>query len=422
MNYEIEEELLGNLLLSPDLIKKIVIPDECFLDITNRFIFKLFKKQYLEHKTINPVGIAENYKQLFTERFKLNEIILKITDMMNNAIPVSNIDYLQETIFSKFIEQNILKSIDLFKQQKISTEELLLTIHKYESMSVKSTDHTLDEEEIFQLINSNNKNINLKFTGISDVANIQEHDLVVIAARPGIGKTGFILNILEDISDKYNCLLFNMEMAEKQIYQRLVAINTNIPMSCHTNPETTYQENKIKEGCKRLASKKIKIITQGQTIESIRRKIINKSKNGHTVAFIDYVGLIGTVDKKSSLYEKITSIVKELRQISLDYDCTIFLVSQLNRSSEREKNKIPKISELKESGELEQSATTVIMLHDEHHDQNLSKKEIEMSIIIGKNRNGKLGLTKLNYNKETQKFSEIRNVYKEPNSWRKEKI
>ena len=418
MSYEIEEEIIGNVLLKPDLIKKIIVPDECFLDITNRFIFKLLKKQYADFKTINLVGLAENYKHLFSQKFQINDIILKLTNIMNNTILVDKIDYLQETLFARYIENEILISIEKFKNKKISTEELLHSIHKYESMSIKINDHTLSEDEIFKLINSNNKNINLRFTKLSEVANIQEHDLVVIAARPGIGKTGFILNILENIADNYHCLLFNMEMSEKQVYQRLIAINSNIPMIYHNKPETPYQADKIRDSCNSIANKKIKIISQGQTIESIRRKIINESKEEHTIVFIDYVGLVGTMEKKVSIYEKITSIVKELRQISLDYNCTIFLVSQLNRNSE--KDKMPKISDLKESGELEQSATTVMLLHDENHGKNLSKKEIEMSIIIGKNRNGKLGITKLNYNKETQRFDEIIKKYNEPNQWRKE--
>ena len=121
-----------------------------------------------------------------------------------------------------------------------------------------------------------------------------------------------------------------------------------------------------------------------------------------------------------SLYEKITSIVKELRQISLENDCTIFLVSQLNRQVENQKDKTPKISDLKESGELEQSATTVLLLHDENHDKNLSKSEIEISVIIGKNRNGRVEITRLNYNKENQQFSDIKKTVVNNNDWRKE--
>lgn len=418
-DYSIEEELIGNLLLKPDLMKQVVIQDNVFLDITNRFVFKLLKKQYEDSKTISIVGLAENYKHLFNEKFRINEIVNKLVNIMNETMEVNKLDYLQETIFSRYIENQILSSINKFKNTQISKDELMNDIHKYESMGIKLDDNRLSSEEIFNIINSNNKNINFRFKKLSNLANIQEHDLVIIAAHTGIGKSGFCLNLMEDLSERYNCIYFNMEMSEKQIYQRLVAINTNISMKYQDSPETEYQLKNIQSGCDTIAHKKIKIFNQTSTISKLRQKIQMESKLEHTIVFIDHVGLVKSLEK-GSLYEKTTSIAKELRQIALDYNCTIFLVSQLrrNESSLSKKNSYPKISDLRDSGELEQSATTVILLHDENHDNNKSKKEIEMTMIIGKNRNGQLGLTKLKYNKENQRFDEIENI-KDPNSWRK---
>ena len=421
---QIEEEILGNIILNPSSIDKLVITDECFFEPQNKFIFNLLKKQYKESKTIDIVCISENYKHLFT-KYKQNEIIPKITELMANAMPINNLDYYQETMFSRFIKFKILESIRNFQNQKITTEEMLQDIHKYESMSIKLEDNILNQEEIYRLISSKNKNIDFRFKVLSTNANIQEHDLVIIGARTGIGKSAFILNLLEDLSEKYNCLLFNMEMNVKQVYQRLVAINTHIPMRYHDKPETAYQEERIKDGCQNIASKRVKIVSSSQSISSIRRAIINETKNGHTLVFIDYVGLINSRDSKQNNYERVTSITKELRQISLDYDCTIFLVSQLNRAienntSNQKKDKLPKISDLKESGELEQSATTVLLLHDQYFDDNRSKKEIEITVVIGKNRNGKLGIVPLKYNKDNQRYDELKLSAKEPNSWRKE--
>ena len=154
----------------------------------------------------------------------------------------------------------------------------------------------------------------------------------------------------------------------------------------------------------------------------INERIIEESKQGHTLAFIDYVGLIGSNDKGKSLYEKITSIVKELRQISLDYDCTIFLVAQINRNSENTKDKRPKISDLKETGELEQSATTVLMLHNENYYKGVEMEIEEIEVIIGKNRNGQTGILTLEYNQLNQRFDVkgTNKKYNEPNGWRKE--
>lgn len=407
IDYCIEEEFLSLLLINPHYCKDITLAAECILDNDNRFIFQLIKQQYHDYKTVAVSGIAENYGHLFKDKNHISSIIMKITNILNEAMPSSNLEYYQSTLFSRYIKYEIIKCIDLFKTNKLSYEELINKIHKMESISMSSNVSSLSEREIFQLISQTNKNINFRLKHLSENANIQEHDFVIVSARPGIGKSGFLLNLLEDLSKSYKCLFFNMEMAEKQVYQRLISINSNVPMKYHDNLKTEYQKNIVLNSCKELAKRKIIILSSWQTITSIRRKIISESKDEHIMVFIDYVGLIGSNVKYSSLYEKITAIVKELRQISLDYNCTIFLAAQLNRNSENQKDSKPKISDLKESGELEQSATTVLMLHDENHGKNVSKNEIEMMCIIGKNRNGKVGIAKLKYNKESQKFDEL---------------
>ncbi len=416
MHYGIEEEFLANILLKPEQMKKVVISDYCFLDVTNKFIFNLFKRQWQDSNTVNIVALAENYKHLFNDRFKIDDIITKLGLLMGNTYIVNTIDYYQETLFARYIEHQILNSINQFQKQKISTEELLQSIHKYEAMGFKTDSDRLTKDEIFSMINSKSKNLQFRFRKLSELANIQEHDLVILAARTGIGKSGFCLNIMEELSEKYNCLYFNMEMSEKQVYQRLVGINTGVATKYHDNPKTEYQFEMIKMGCENISKKKIKIFNQVPTVSNIRHKVMLEAKDEHTIVFIDHVGLIKSLEKGTT-YEKVTSIVKELRQLSLDCNCTIFLVSQLSRNQDQKKR--PNISELRDSGELEQSATTVLLLHDENSESNRSKKEIEIEIIIGKNRNGQLGITKLKYNKENQRFDELKQQSKEPNFWRK---
>ncbi len=404
MNLELEENVIGTLILNPELMKNVVIPDNCFLDKTNRFIFRLLKKQFSEYGTIDMSGLSINYKKYFTEEYPFDQISMRMVETMNTLSIASNFDYYQKSLFSQYVEYQMLAAIKQFNESKISKEELFDLIHKYESMSIDTQDHHYSSKEIFSLINSQNKVIKFRFSKLSAVANIQEHDFVIIAARTGIGKSGFCLNLLEDISDRYNCVYFNMEIAEKQLYQRLVSINSKIPMTEMDNIKTKYQEDFILKSCQKISEKKIKVFNQAQSVANIRRIIINESKLEHTVVFIDHVGLIVS-QKNSSIYENITAITKELRQISLNYNCTIILVSQLNRSADDDL--VPKLSELKDSGELEQSATTVIMLHDENYGNNISKSEIELSFFVAKNRNGSLGKTKYLYNKLNQRFDEL---------------
>jgi replicative DNA helicase len=389
----------------PELFKELVITEEHLLTDKAKLILKLFKIQYDQLKTIDmhlldysPINLSDSQK---------SDILNYLVDALDELVTFSNFAYYQEQVFKEYISRLILNEIKKFEDKKITEEDLLNNIQDIGNKSLNVIENQKNEKEVYDLISSKNKNISFRFSNLSKASNIQEHDLVVIAARPGIGKTGFALNLIENLSDNYKCLYFNMEMSEKQVYQRLVGINTNIDMKYYDTPQTEHQLNKIKEGCKNIAKKKIICYTGSQTTKSIKQKIIKNSKEEHTLVFVDYVGLIRGDSKKSS-YERTTEIVKELRQISLDYNCTIFLVAQINRNSEKDKDKRPKISDLKETGELEQSATTVIMLHNDNYYKGINTDEEPIQMIIGKNRNGTTGITELIYNKTSQKFENKR--------------
>jgi len=419
MNFELEKEFLGIGLLNPNILRDVVISEECFLDDKNRFIFKMMMKQFHEYKTVDMQGMISNYSSLFIGKYEPSTMLLLMTECIDLAVSDTKFNYLQKTLFKRYINQMLLKQINLFYNNKISQNEMLENIHRYEAMNLETKTNKKTGEEIFKMITSKNENINFRFKKLSEAANIQEKDLAIIAARPSIGKTAFILNLLEDLSNKYNCILFNLEMSEKQVYSRLVSINTKIDIKYQTKSKTEYQLNAIKKGCYNIAEKEHYVYSSSQTINSMKQTIINQAKKGHTLVFIDYVGLIGDNEKNKTLYELVTRNVKELRQVTLDYDCTIFLVAQLNREIEKEKKRLPRLSDLKESGELEQSGTTILMLHDENSENDGSKDEIEMNVIVAKNRNGKKVITKLNYNRLNQRFDEIENI-KDPNYWRKE--
>ena len=189
-----------------------------------------------------------------------------------------------------------------------------------------------------------------------------------------------------------------MEMSESSVYKRLISIMTSVPMDMLATPQTDYQKKVIQEAIEELSKRKLKIISTGQTIQSIRREIINEQRDEHLIVFIDYVGLVGSTEKHKSLYELITSVVKELRSISMSYNCTIFLLAQINRSGEEN----PKLSDLKESGELEQSATQVIILDGKETNQD----EQEIELTLAKHREGKKAKLKLIYNRPNQRFKE----------------
>lgn len=402
---ELEETIIGLILTDYHLLDRLLLSEKNF---TNPKLIKLLsamKDEYKKFHKFDLVGLVSEHQELFQGKDAIT--IEYLTNIMQLGLP-SHFEYYQENLFRMHIKKLLLLAIEKFKANQMTQDELLDYIHEIEQKSLNSKLNRLTKEQIYSLVSQKKNRIVFRFEKLTKAANIQEHDLIVIAARPGIGKTGFALNILENLSDNYNCLYFNMEMTEQQIYRRLIGINTYLEVNKLDDFSDQYVVNKAKDACNNLSKKKINIITGGQTIRTIKSQIIKESNNEHTIVFIDYVGLIRDTEKNRSSYERVTEIVKELRQISLDYNCTIFVLAQINRNSEKEKDKYPKISDLKESGELEQSATTVLMLHNENAYKFVDARNDYVKLIIGKNRNGETGIIDYHYNQKNQRFCETK--------------
>ena len=402
---ELEETIVGLILADYHLLDRLLLSEKNF---TNPKLIKLLsamKDEYKKFHKFDLVGLVSEHQELFQGKDAIT--IEYLTNIMQLGLP-SHFEYYQENLFRMHIKKLLLLAIERFKANQMTQDELLDYIHEIEQKSLNSKLNRLTKEQIYRLVSQKKNRIVFRFEKLTKAANIQEHDLIVIAARPGIGKTGFALNILENLSDNYNCLYFNMEMTEQQIYRRLIGINTYLEVNKLDDFSDQYVVNKAKDACNNLSKKKINIITGGQTIRTIKSQVIKESNNEHTIVFIDYVGLIRDTEKNRSSYERVTEIVKELRQISLDYNCTIFVLAQINRNSEKEKDKYPKISDLKESGELEQSATTVLMLHNENAYKFVDARNDYVKLIIGKNRNGETGIIDYHYNQKNQRFCETK--------------
>lgn len=395
MGLDLEEELIGNLLLNSEFMNYLSIDEKYFFNPFNKKIIPILKKQFLEIHDVN-LTLMQKY---FANNDEYKKSISILTEYLSNTLPTTkeNIIKYQEQIYRNYIKIEIDKLILSYNQSRISQEELVEQINKLNNSFLRVEHDKLSGEEIYDLITSKNKVLNFKIDALTKYGNIQEHDFVIVAARTGVGKSGFMLNLLDDLSKSYTCLFFNMEMTEKQVFSRLVSINSYVPMEDFMTTDL-YQKEKMTRACAEIASRNIKVFTGIQNIQSIKNKIMKESSNNkHILVFVDYVGLIYS-DFRESEYERLTKITKELRRISLDNNCTIFAAAQINRAGAEE----PTIADLKGSGELEQSATAVILLHEKE------KIDDDLSIVVaslGKNRNGRKCKMLLNYYKKTQVFS-----------------
>lgn len=396
----IEKIILGCIYTKPKLIEEVYIKEEYFTNPYNRTVFKLSLEFYRKNNKLDFVLIYQEYQQYLTANF-IN-FINEVTSLISTTTIFN--DY-QEKIFEIYRNSLIVKYVDKFTKKEINQEQLFEVLEKIKNMVSNKNYEFLSEEEIYHIITKQDKQIKFRLNTLSSLIKLTEHDFVVIGARPGVGKTGFALNLLEDISNRYKCLYFNMEMSEQQILRRLVSINSKVPMSNLINPVTKYQSGLIKESVKNISNKNLKIFTGIQTTNSIKQTIIRESKQEHVVCFIDYIGLISGMNNKTQ-YERITSIVKELRQISMNFDCTIIGLAQVNRNAEKEN--APTLKDLKDSGELEQSAVSVMLLHNENANKEVEKRIEELEVIVAKNRNGRTGIIKVEYDQFNQQINEKR--------------
>lgn len=253
----------------------------------------------------------------------------------------------------------------------------------------------ITEEDLKKCLNSDNKTIRgLGLPRLEACLKMKEHDFMVISASgTGGGKTALALNMLSELSKHYQCVYFNMEMAEEDIKERLVSIESDVPMeTLERYKYITDKElkNKIDEAMKEIGEhKRIDIHTGAKSLEAIKATINRMDPEEHIIVFIDHIGMIRGFSR-SSLYEKTTEIAKTLRAMALNHNITMIALSQVSRQQNQQgntrnrENEAPTLSRLKESGEIENSARQVIFIY--------FKTEDNYFIRIAKNTRGQVGI------------------------------
>ena len=332
-------------------------------------------------------------------------------------------------VFSEINIDNFFISLMDISYEKSRYEELLEELHT--SLSVRKSREFLDEVErdeitfdefqvnVSKLGNEFNLGTSSKWSADQIMYELQRHEekirfnrsrfyaevvqpskktVNVIGARTGVGKSAFALNVLNDLADKYMCLYFNLEMTEKEIYQRLMAIQSGIPIN-RFGKLTDKEKGFLSDAAIRFERDlKIKLYNGSKSMEGIVKIVARESRREHCIVFIDHIGYI-TNRKISNTRERIQNTMIELNTMSKDYDCTVFALSQLNRDTEG----TPKLINLKDSGEVEQTAHSIVLLNDLTKDYNSSVSDYEL--ICAKNR-GMTGRRKVYFNKYTQQFNE----------------
>jgi replicative DNA helicase len=246
------------------------------------------------------------------------------------------------------------------------------------------------------------------------IQGFQKSDLIIIAGRPSMGKTALSLNIALNIikNEKLPVLFLSLEMSKEQIMYRLLAMETNInPMRLRSGK--LYQNDWIK------LSKVIKIMsklpffiddTSSLSVQDIRSKLktILFEQNKIGLIIIDYLQLMeNSTLKNENRVQELSQITRSLKIIAREFNVPIIALSQLSRNVENRLDKKPILSDLRESGSIEQDADLVLMLYRNNYysDSNFDSQDSQLiELIIAKQRNGPIGTVKLQFNERQTKF------------------
>ena len=236
------------------------------------------------------------------------------------------------------------------------------------------------------------------------VGGIEGGDVAILAARPAVGKSAMALQIIEYNAKRgKKVAYFNLEMQEKQIYERMAARASGIEMARIRNATRFLQdeESKFKIGNEKLSKMDNVFVRSGSARISDLRTAVKSG--GYDLVILDYLQLLKPdKGRGSNRYAEVGDISRGVKAIAMDFDVPIIALSQLNRASEGKEDKEPNMSELRESGDIEQDASVIIMLWNSDKEDKTKKK-----IKVDKARQGKLGTQDLTFNGATMTFTEV---------------
>ena len=255
-------------------------------------------------------------------------------------------------------------------------------------------------------------------TGFIDLDNktsgLQPSDLVLIAARPSMGKTAFVLNLVQNAAVRkgLNCMIFSLEMSKEQLVNRLFSMESGIDaQKLRTGSLTPTDFEQLVEAAVRVSGASGLVIddTPGITVTELRSKCRKrKLETGLDMIIIDYLQLMSGSGKHSeSRQQEISEISRNLKQIAREMKAPVIALSQLSRACEQRTEHRPMLSDLRESGAIEQDADVVMFLYrDDYYNKNTEHPN-EAEVIIAKQRNGPIGTVTLLWKPETTRFVNI---------------
>ncbi|TQQ84558.1 replicative DNA helicase [Peptacetobacter hominis] len=425
---ESEQSILGSVLLDKDAmitVAETIRPGDFYKD-AHRIIYESMLTLSNKNEPIDMVTLTDELRS----RGYLDDIggISYLTSLSTIVPTTSNVKYYADIVKEKSVLRQLIKaSNDIINMGYESGGKARNVLEQAEkkifdisqertSDDFKRIDRVLmDTYESIESLYTNRSDFTGVTTGFKDlnkkINGLQKTDLILIAARPAMGKTAFALNLVQNAALKGNAsvAVFSLEMSKEQLAQRMISAQSNVELKkMKTGTLGDADWPRIINAMAVMSDAKIFIDdTPGINISELRSKCRKlKIENGLDLVLIDYLQLMESEGRSESRQQEISKISRSLKILAKELDCPVVALSQLSRSPEQRADHRPVLSDLRDSGAIEQDADIVMFLYrDEYYHSDSEKKDIA-EIIIAKNRHGETGSVELVWMGAVQRFGD----------------
>lgn len=416
-----ENALLGCIILSPDIMDNLsssLKPDD-FEFQDNRDLYEVISSMYSKGEDIDLITITNKIKT-----HKLNIPVSYVSDLSMNITASSNYEYYLKLVKEQSGKRKLEAIGSLLKLQALSpdttTEKMIRDAEDLLSR-INLTKNTVEHNTVelvkevisnIEALRDSDKKFNGLLTGFEKLDEklygLHDTDLIILAARPSVGKSSLALQLARNVSlyERAPVLFFSLEMGASQLMERLLSLESKVDLTSIKTKVSDTQLQAISSSGELISGMPIFFNDKPAiTLSEIRASIKAHNAKGNKIklVIIDYLQLIGTTN--SNPVAAITEISKGLKVIAKEFGIPVIALSQLSRDVEKRGSK-PRLSDLRDSGSIEQDADIVLFLHRETIDRNNFGGQT-VSLLISKHRNGQLGEIKFNFDGSRTQFVEL---------------
>ncbi|NLF36003.1 MAG: replicative DNA helicase [Clostridiaceae bacterium] len=424
-NEEAEQYVLGCLLLDSSSFEPVQkrIDSSMFYNKANQNVYISLQAVFMSGIPVDIISVSEQMKKDNT----LNESggVEYLNKLASQIVSSSSAEYYASIIFDKYILRSLITvSAEVFeegyKDSKDARELLEYSQQKLFDLSEQSdtqgvrkiSDLIIQRMTYFREISKTKRMPERIETGFADldknILGFQPGDFVLIAARPSVGKSTLAMNMAQNMAIRKGkkVLFLSLEMSGEQLTDRIIASEARVSNLKLQKGEADQNEwAKVTATAGVVHEAKIFIDdTSSITVADIRSKCRRfKSSENLDIVFIDYLQLIGSAVKKENRQQEVTEISRQLKILAKDMKIPVVALSQLSRASEQRSDHVPQLSDLRESGAIEQDADIVMFLYKpSQFDKSASTHLVDL--VVAKNRNGSTGVVKLVWQDQIVKF------------------